>query len=74
MDARGNIYELSEKEKATLQAYFESKDSTRLKEMRIAEDVGRLDGYLRGRAESDRRKHEKLVHDSKKQGTYRKNK
>jgi hypothetical protein len=65
MDAEGNIYEIPD----------EQKDDPVTKE-----DVARLDGFLRGRAEADRIRHEKfeekkgkLVWDSQRQGTYRKN-
>lgn len=69
MDAGFNIYEIPEEQQV------EPDQVTK-------EDVARLQGFLKGRAESDRQKHEKvvekiekrgkLVWDSQTQGTYRK--
>ena len=68
MDAGGNIYELDSEQKA----WIGGDALTEKQVAQVREDVARLDGFLKGRAESDRRAHERLVHDSKKEGTYRK--
>ena len=67
MDAQGNIYPVSDL----------SKDQHDLAVQN--EDIARLDGFLRGRAEADRVRHEKFeskhgtrVWDPATQGTYRK--
>jgi hypothetical protein len=70
VDTSGNIYEVTDIMR------------TALSEAEVSEDQARLDGYLRGRAESDRpkrevhlskgRKFETLVHNSTRGGTYRK--
>jgi hypothetical protein len=59
MDKEGLIYELTEEQKAYLKplAYVnESQPVITEKILEAHEDVARLDGYLRGRADSDRSK------------------
>ena len=66
MDAGHNIYEISKDELSAM-------SEEQLQSMK--EDVSRLDGYLKGRADSDRpkrEKHERVFWDSATQGTYRK--
>lgn len=54
MDPRGHIYELSEEEQETLaNPSPEPTAEERAKFDALREDVARLDGFLRGRAESD---------------------
>lgn len=55
MDPRGNIYELTDAERLTLDEIrtggTEKIDQEKVAQLR--EDVARLDGYLKGRADSD---------------------
>lgn len=73
MDAGYNIYELDAEQKAWIDgdAISDGETMTEKQVATLREDVARLDGFLKGRAESDRRAHERLVHDSA-AGTYRK--
>ena len=71
MDAGGNIYELTDEQRAVLDGTV-ADGLTDEQVSTLKQDVARLDGFMRGRAESDRGAHEKLVHDSSKYGTYRK--
>jgi hypothetical protein len=64
MDKEGLIYELTEEQKAYLNSYSptgtetipgnESQPVIAEKILEIHEDVARLEGYLKGRADSDR--------------------
>jgi hypothetical protein len=59
MDKEGLIYELTEEQKAYLNfPAQENKPRSIIEEqiLKVHEDVARLDGYLRGRADSDRSK------------------
>lgn len=67
MDASGNIYEIPEDKNPEPDPVV------------TKEDVARLEGFLKGRAEADRarrekhlKRHETLVWDSAAKGTYRK--
>lgn len=54
MNKEGRFYELSEEERAALAGEETGLGDAREAELR--EDVARLDGYLRGRADADRPK------------------
>lgn len=72
MDSSGDIYELSDEQKKILSGE-EVIDISNEEIIETKEDVARLDGFLRGRAEGSKsRRHEKLVHDSSGGKTYRK--
>ena len=66
MDSQGNIYPLSDL------------SVDQIDKVETKEDIARLDGFLRGRAEAVKlraaagpRRHERLVHDSRNSGTYK---
>jgi hypothetical protein len=52
MDKRGHIYELTEEDKESLSKSMNEPVTADTVELR--EDVARLEGYLKGRADSDR--------------------
>ncbi len=63
MDAGFNIYEMDEEQTRALKdGVTEKIDAAQL--AKLEADVARMHGYLKGRAESDRSAHEKLVWDS----------
>ena len=57
MDTRGNIYELTDAQRESLLGDgFETKKVDGINYDVLREDVARLHGYLKGRADSDREK------------------
>jgi hypothetical protein len=53
MDKRGHIYELTEEDKESLSKSMNDEPVT-ADTVELREDVARLEGYLKGRADSDR--------------------
>lgn len=79
MDPQGNVYELTKEEIAAMSMSKEEvaehlRHNSLLPGVGIyaREDAARLDGYLHGRAESDRKNHGRLIFDSSGGKTYRK--
>ena len=59
MDKNGHIYEMTDEERRSLRTDFSPIDNEKI--MELKEDEARLDGYLRGRADSDKPKRGKGV-------------
>lgn len=56
MDTRGNIYELTEDDQRTLAEPTPLDPAAAARFNELIGDTARLDGYLKGRADSDREK------------------
>lgn len=68
MDAGFNIYELDDEQKKVLNGEV-ADDEVQLRNLEL--DVARMNGYLKGRADSDKSSHERLIHDSTGGRTFR---